>query len=341
MAEHRHKRETNARRFPRAAVVAAPLAVLATLSTVSLGILGQGAAPTAAVYPTVAALALRHGHHAWTGPSRCRAAPRASTRPRSAPCATSRRPTSVASPPRSGGRPLPRRQRRQGRRAQALDDHRPRHLDLLRQGRRATSASSRRASRSWSPAARRTAASSSSSRAVSRWVTAGLPQPRTSRSTAAAGLSMEPCPDGSVESGLTDNAVYVYRSVCHAFPQITTYGGWDNHGEHASGRALDIMVSDVQLGTAIAEFLRVPRRRAAPLRHPLASAHLDAGPRRPRAGGRCRAAARRRPTTTTTCTSRRTDPLDPVRSGPDGGAGSALHPQSSGSRLGLAPEPVG
>ena len=35
MAEHRHKRETNARRFPRAAVVAAPLAVLATLSTVS------------------------------------------------------------------------------------------------------------------------------------------------------------------------------------------------------------------------------------------------------------------------------------------------------------------
>jgi hypothetical protein len=73
---------------------------------------------------------------------------------------------------------------------------------------------------------------------------------------AAAGLSMDPCPDGSVESGLTDAAVYVYRSVCHAFPQITTYGGWDAHGEHASGRALDIMTSDVELGTAIAEFLR-------------------------------------------------------------------------------------
>jgi hypothetical protein len=88
-----------------------------------------------------------------------------------------------------------------------------------------------------------------------RWVTAAYlsaekPVP------APAGLSMAPCPDPSVENGLTDGAVYVYRSVCHAFPQITSYGGWDAHGEHASGRALDIMTSDVELGTAIAEFLR-------------------------------------------------------------------------------------
>ena len=67
---------------------------------------------------------------------------------------------------------------------------------------------------------------------------------------------MEPCPDGGVESGLTDDAVYVYRSVCHAFPQITSYGGWSAHGEHSCGRAIDIMTSDVELGTAIAEFLR-------------------------------------------------------------------------------------
>lgn len=73
---------------------------------------------------------------------------------------------------------------------------------------------------------------------------------------AAAGLSTSPCPDGSVENGLTSNAVLVYRSVCHAFPQITTYGGWDAHGEHASGRALDIMTSDPSLGSAIAEYLR-------------------------------------------------------------------------------------
>jgi hypothetical protein len=91
----------------------------------------------------------------------------------------------------------------------------------------------------------------------SRWVTDGyLSNDKPQELGAAAGLSMAPCPDPGVESGLTSNAVYVYRSVCHAFPQITTYGGWDNHGEHSSGRALDIMTSDVALGTAIADFLR-------------------------------------------------------------------------------------
>ena len=69
-------------------------------------------------------------------------------------------------------------------------------------------------------------------------------------------MSTAPCPDGSVERGLTAGAVRVYRSVCHAFPEITSYGGWDNHGEHRSGKALDIMTSDVQLGNAIAAFLQ-------------------------------------------------------------------------------------
>jgi hypothetical protein len=94
----------------------------------------------------------------------------------------------------------------------------------------------------------------------SRWVTAGyLSEHKPDASTApavAAGLSMAPCPDGSVESGLTPGAVYVYRSVCHAFPQITSYLGWDAHGEHSSGKALDIMTSDVTLGNAIAAFLQ-------------------------------------------------------------------------------------
>jgi hypothetical protein len=95
-----------------------------------------------------------------------------------------------------------------------------------------------------------------------RWVTAGYlsgdkPDPTsTTGTTAAAGLSMAPCPDGSVEYRLTTAAVYLYRSVCHAFPQITSYGGWDAHGEHASGKALDIMTSDVSLGNAIAAFLQ-------------------------------------------------------------------------------------
>jgi hypothetical protein len=89
----------------------------------------------------------------------------------------------------------------------------------------------------------------------SRWVTSGYLS-HDKPAPAPAGLSMAPCPDPGVENGLTDGAVYVYRSVCHAFPQITSYGGWDGHGEHASGKALDIMTSDKALGDQIAAFLQ-------------------------------------------------------------------------------------
>ncbi|MBO9520383.1 MAG: mucin-2 protein [Nocardioidaceae bacterium] len=89
-----------------------------------------------------------------------------------------------------------------------------------------------------------------------RWVTASYLVPRKPTDPTTLPLSGAPCPDGSVENGLTADAVRVYRAVCHAFPQVRSYGGWDNHGEHSSGKAIDIMTSDVALGTAIAEFLR-------------------------------------------------------------------------------------
>jgi hypothetical protein len=65
------------------------------------------------------------------------------------------------------------------------------------------------------------------------------------------------CPGtAGVESGLQPGAIKVLRAVCNNFPQITQYGGRSNHGEHKSGKAIDIMTSDVTLGTAIADFLR-------------------------------------------------------------------------------------
>lgn len=71
----------------------------------------------------------------------------------------------------------------------------------------------------------------------------------------------KPCPrGGGVEGGLTNAAITVFRAVCNNFPQITSYGGRDGHGEHADGRAIDIVTSDVALGTAIAEFLRANAR---------------------------------------------------------------------------------
>jgi hypothetical protein len=72
-----------------------------------------------------------------------------------------------------------------------------------------------------------------------------------------AGVSYVPCPDGSgTESGLTPSAVRLFRAVCNAFPALSTYGGYDAHGEHSSGKAIDFMVSDPALGQAVADWAR-------------------------------------------------------------------------------------
>ena len=88
------------------------------------------------------------------------------------------------------------------------------------------------------------------------WVTAEYLAKKKPTDPADLPLSEAPCPDGSVENGLTDAAVRVYRSVCNAFPQVTSYGGWASHGEHTGGKALDIMTGDVQVGNAIAAYLQ-------------------------------------------------------------------------------------
>jgi hypothetical protein len=46
------------------------------------------------------------------------------------------------------------------------------------------------------------------------------------------------------------------RAVCNAFPALSTYGGYDGHGEHATGRAVDFMVSDPAVGQALADWCR-------------------------------------------------------------------------------------
>jgi hypothetical protein len=72
-----------------------------------------------------------------------------------------------------------------------------------------------------------------------------------------AGVTGAPCPDGSsVESGLTTNAIKVYRAVCAAFPAVTSWGGrTGSGGDHGTGHALDIM-STGSLGSAIASYVR-------------------------------------------------------------------------------------
>ncbi|HQR25576.1 MAG TPA: mucin-2 protein [Nocardioides sp.] len=253
MAQHRHKRETNARRFPRPLLLAAPLASLATVSVVTAGVLAGGTQPSLPSEGMLAGAGVAAASAGEREPLVSRSERRTVQRHTEAKLV-----------------------------AQSTAYERRVRARAAREAAKVVAAAEARGTLRWTTAplnlwssadedARNLGELDEATKVLVtgrtaggrvelvldgrlRWVTAGYlsdekPVP------VAAGLSMAPCPDGSVENGLTANAVAVYRSVCHAFPQITSYGGWDNHGEHASGRALDIMTSDVALGTAIAEFL--------------------------------------------------------------------------------------
>jgi hypothetical protein len=90
-----------------------------------------------------------------------------------------------------------------------------------------------------------------------RWVTAEyLSKKKEKPEPEEAGTSDQPCPDGSeIESAIQPAAVKVYRSVCAAFPELTTYGGQDGHGEHVNGQAIDFMVPSSDVGQRLADYL--------------------------------------------------------------------------------------
>ena len=248
MADHRHKRDTDARRKPRAALVAGPLAVLATASVVTVGVLTGSSGSTLVAQDTSAAADLGGVTH------------------------DSRDSRRVVS--RSGSR------LGSGIAADRLQAAADRNADVIAATQRAVRGAhvklwTTTVLNLWTTASEDatqvgeldsgkkvlvTGRKSGGRTEVvvdgeSRWVTSGYLS-EDKPVAAAAGLSMAPCPDPGVESGLVPDAVYVYRSVCHAFPQITSYGGWDAHGEHSSGKAIDIMTSDKALGDQIASFLQ-------------------------------------------------------------------------------------
>ena len=89
------------------------------------------------------------------------------------------------------------------------------------------------------------------------WVRAAYLVRSKPRTGSAAPVTGAACADGSsVESGLTANTVAVYRAVCAAFPAVGSWGGLGGGGDHASGRALDIMTGSSGLGTTIADYVR-------------------------------------------------------------------------------------
>jgi len=93
---------------------------------------------------------------------------------------------------------------------------------------------------------------------ATRWVTADYLSKK--KAPDAMGISGQPCPDGSsLESGLQPAAIKTYRAACAAFPELTTYGGQDGHGEHVNGQAIDFMVPNADVGQKLADYLYAHR----------------------------------------------------------------------------------
>ena len=103
-----------------------------------------------------------------------------------------------------------------------------------------------------------------------RWVTAGYlveekperpdkPEQAEAEAEAEATDSADvsaSCTNGSsVPSGVSPNVVAVHEAVCANFPEITSYGTFRSDGEHGQGLAIDIMVSG-ERGWQVAEFVR-------------------------------------------------------------------------------------
>lgn len=248
MADHRHKRDTDARRKPRAALVAGPLALFATASVVSLGVAFSGAPADETVVARTTAADLRSAF----------ADSAASPRP-----AQLREELVSRSGSRSGAEEKTKLERVTSRQAVAK-------------------AIKKADTKLWTTAplnlwtepgekAKKVGVLDEAEKVLvtgrslygrdevvvdgkARWVTQGyLSDEKPAAVVAPAEAS---CTNGtSVPSGVSPNIVAVHRAVCANFPSITTYGTFRSDGEHAQGIAVDIMVSG-ELGWQVAEFVR-------------------------------------------------------------------------------------
>ena len=222
MADHRHKRDTDARRKPQAALVAGPLAVpgdrVRRDRRRAHRLLRE---PDPGRQDTSAAADLGGVTHDSRDSRRV-------VSPAGRGWAPASRRTACRQPPTSQrGRDRGHQRAVRGAHVNRFSGPPPGSTSgRPRAGTPPRSASSTRARRCSSPAARAAAGPGRRGRRRSRWVTSGYLS-GDKPVAAAAGLSMAPCPDPRVRSAWSPDAVYVYRSVCHAFPQITSYGGWD------------------------------------------------------------------------------------------------------------------
>ena len=267
MAQHRHKREAPATtprpsRIPRSVLVSAPLAVVATLSAVTMGVLAaepatndsllassgtsQPAAGSAA--DTVDDTALRRRSETTTvSRSQIRTAAKAE--------AAARKKIAAAREDRSVNR-------KARQLAEKVDDA-VWTTDVLNLWDGPSESSDKLgvigAVKQVSVTGRQQAGRTQVViDGQSRWVTSDYlsaekpkPEPKEPAGPSLGGV----CANGSsIDAGHA--ALYdIHDVVCANWPSVTSYGTWRGDGEHGQGRAIDIMVTG-ETGWAIANFLR-------------------------------------------------------------------------------------
>ena len=268
MANHSHKRDTNARlyaRTPRAGVIAGSLAVLATASAVSLGVIN-----TEAAVPSAALLAATSLPEAVSSPAAGASTPAALDL-----AGDLDRQILSRSAARGGDEPKrklskaekmlrPKATRKAIRKAdtrlfttEALNlwnepGKKARNKGEIDSGEKILVTGRSLRGREEVVIGKKT----------TRWVTTGyLSADKPVVEVAAVEEAAQPaasatCSNGtSVPSGVSPNIVKVHAAVCAAFPGISTYGTFRSDGEHSQGIAVDIMVSGDE-GYRVADFVR-------------------------------------------------------------------------------------
>ena len=250
MADHRHKRETNARRIPRASFMAAPIAVLVTLSAVSIGVATGDVPIPDSVRPVLASGAISQ------------------SLPERAEEALSRsfdRSTAGGQPSDSGElvskgyqkKLLNRVNEVVTRRAVRRADEKLWTSETLNlwtdAGKSAKKAGEIDAGEKLLVTGRtKRDRAEIVHKGKVYWVTAEY----LSEDEPIAGIGGA-CTNGStVDRGVSASIQRVHTAVCAAFPNISSYGGLrGGGGDHGTGRAVDIMVSGSE-GQQVANFVR-------------------------------------------------------------------------------------
>ncbi|MFC6153673.1 hypothetical protein [Nocardioides yefusunii] len=283
MAHHRHQRDANARKLPRAAAVMAPVAVLATVSAVTLGLLGHEVptadAPAAGAPSSAVDVDLTHRESVSRSSDRTADAEQLALQGEARAAAAAE---------------LKAEQKAEAKKKRKAEKKAAARAAAKKEAAATAAAVAAAKEKRWATTDLNLWSSAAADadnlgilgegtavlvtgrtengrtevvrKGKARWVTSGhlvAEKPvapkvaeKKAGNAAAGGTVGTSCSNGtSIPAGLDPSLSKVHAAVCARWPQITDYGTTRTDGEHGQGRAVDVMVSG-PVGWEIADHLR-------------------------------------------------------------------------------------